>query len=52
MDANASVVPARIKGHLVTWKNTLPFGTYPIWAEFKLADGKPQGYFCRDGSAK
>jgi hypothetical protein len=27
-------------------------GTCPLWAEYKLAGGKPQGYFCRDGSAK
>ena len=26
-------------------------GTCPVWAEFKLADGKPMGYFCRDGKA-
>lgn len=26
-------------------------GTCPIWAEFKLAGGKPMGYFCRDGAA-
>lgn len=23
----------------------------PVWSEFKLADGKPMGYFCRDGMA-
>jgi hypothetical protein len=26
-------------------------GTCSVWAEFKLADGKPMGYFCRDGKA-
>ncbi len=26
--------------------------TCPVWAELKLASGKPQGYFCRDGAAK
>jgi hypothetical protein len=24
----------------------------PIWSEYKLASGKPMGYFCRDGAAK
>ena len=24
----------------------------PIWAEYKLASGKPMGYFCRDGASK
>lgn len=24
----------------------------PIWAEYKLAEGKPMGYFCRDGASK
>jgi len=27
-------------------------GNCPIWAENKLASGKPMGYFCRDGQAK
>ena len=26
-------------------------GNCPIWAEVKLAGGKPAGYFCRDGKA-
>lgn len=26
-------------------------GTCPNWTEYKLASGKPAGYFCRDGSA-
>ncbi len=27
-------------------------GTCPIWGEYKLAGGKPMGYFCRDGAAE
>lgn len=26
-------------------------GQCPVWSEYKLADGKPMGYFCRDGMA-
>ncbi|APV43725.1 hypothetical protein Dform_00365 [Dehalogenimonas formicexedens] len=25
--------------------------TCPIWEEYKLAEGKPMGYFCRDGAS-
>lgn len=27
-------------------------GSCPVFAEFKLAGGKPVGYYCRDGSSK
>jgi hypothetical protein len=27
-------------------------GSCPIWTEYKLMQGKPMGYFCRDGKAE
>lgn len=27
-------------------------GSCPIWADYKLMQGKPMGYFCRDGRAE
>jgi hypothetical protein len=27
-------------------------GECPLWEEYNLASGKPQGYYCQDGKAK